>query len=193
MPPCYRQFRYVWQQMIADHRHLRVARILKLLKRVSKQTMGYTHYWRWNFTNSKLLDETWSRLVEDTKAIVKAADIPLCKSATPGVPPVIDVTNGIHLNGADSDDYEDLFFHPELDRHHNEFCKTGERPYDVVVTAILLRASMLFGSAITVSSDGHWADWQSARYLISELWPEEEIECLFESDEEDEDDESLLK
>ncbi|EFQ87815.1 hypothetical protein P3342_012365 [Pyrenophora teres f. teres] len=146
----------------------------KSVKSVSKQTMG---------AGGDLVST-------NRRAIVQAAEIPLCKCGNTGVPPIIHVTNGIYLNGADGDDHEDFVFHYELGSHLNEFCKTVRKPYDLVVTTILLRASMLFGSAISVASDGRWEQWKGARHLLKELWPNDEITCPSESYE---DDELLLK
>lgn len=47
------------------------------------------------------------------------------------------------------------------------FCKTGRSPYDLAVTAVLLRASQ----HIRLSSDGFWdAEWRPARDLIHGLF-----------------------
>jgi hypothetical protein len=45
-------------------------------------------------------------------------------------------------------------------------CKTAYRPYDVVVTAILIAAKRHFGAAITVASDGEDKDWEDGRMLV---------------------------
>ncbi len=50
-------------------------------------------------------------------------------------------------------------------RYQFECCKTAYRPYDVLVTALLIAAKHHFGTAIRVSSDGESKDWDEARML----------------------------
>lgn len=54
--------------------------------------------------------------------------------------PLIDVDKGIHLNGVADDSHEAFEVGPEL---HGAFCKTLQKPYDLVVACILLRMHML--------------------------------------------------
>jgi hypothetical protein len=58
-----------------------------------------------------------------------------------------------------------------------DFCKTARKPYDVVVTTILLRASILMGKAFHLSSDGAWGEdgWPAAEELFGRIWPDVEI------------------
>lgn len=52
-------------------------------------------------------------------------------------------------------------------------CMTGRKPYDLVVTAILLRASELMGDVFQVSSDGCWDDpngWLPAREFYARVF-----------------------
>jgi hypothetical protein len=59
---------------------------------------------------------------------------------------VISGSNSIMLHG-DGHSHEDFHLEPEAVRG---WCKAVRKPYDVVVTAILLRASQLAGAAIEV-------------------------------------------
>jgi hypothetical protein len=64
------------------------------------------------------------------------------------------------------------------------YCKTAQKPYDVVVCALLMRAKLIFGDGIEIRSDGDFdTDWARARtlYLLaygesaaSPLEPDEE-------------------
>src|SRR6266851_323091 len=47
------------------------------------------------------------------------------------------------------------------------FCKTAYRPYDVVVTALLILAKRHFGEAIRIASDGEDRDWEDGRILAA--------------------------
>jgi hypothetical protein len=60
-----------------------------------------------------------------------------------------------------------------------EFCKTAYKPYDAVVTAILIRAKSIYGSCVRVSSDGEWSEWQAGRDMYETIFGEV-AECPFE-------------
>lgn len=51
------------------------------------------------------------------------------------------------------------------------FCKTEREPYDLVVTALLIRAKVIFGDGISVASDGsdEW-DWDPDAEYQKEIW-----------------------
>lgn len=56
----------------------------------------------------------------------------------------------------------------------SELCKTGFRPYDVVVTACLLMLAYRFGDTIALKSDGtstHWYDGQHLCLLALGILP----------------------
>ena len=53
-----------------------------------------------------------------------------------------------------------------------EFCKTAYKPYDAVVTAILIRAKVIYGSCVRISSDGEWQEWQAGRDLYETVFGE---------------------
>ena len=65
----------------------------------------------------------------------------------------------------------------ELD--HFSFCKTAMKPYDAVITAILIRAKVIYGSCVSISSDGDWeTDWEEGRILYEAVF-NERAECPF--------------
>lgn len=84
--------------------------------------------------------------------------------------------DGIRLNG--------------LDDQHEPFelipagvwacCKTARKPYDETVTAILIRAKVRAGSAIKISSDGDFDEWQDGIDLVARVWPKEDLPCPLE-------------
>ncbi|KAE8344839.1 hypothetical protein BDV24DRAFT_126483 [Aspergillus arachidicola] len=79
------------------------------------------------------------------------------------------------------DGYEDFY----ISKIGNDFsfCKTGRRPYDLVVSTILLRAYVLAPSSFELSSDGNWDnDWVEARDLYHCIWPKENIPCPWEKE-----------
>jgi hypothetical protein len=54
-----------------------------------------------------------------------------------------------------------------------DFCKTARRPYDAVVTAILIRAKLIYGDCVDVRSDGEWHEWQAGRELYEATFSEQ--------------------
>jgi hypothetical protein len=60
-----------------------------------------------------------------------------------------------------------------------EFCKTAYKPYDAVVTAILIRAKTIYGSCVSISSDGEWSEWQAGRDMYEAIFGEV-AECPFD-------------
>lgn len=50
------------------------------------------------------------------------------------------------------------------------FCKTARKPYDVVVTASLIRLAYHFPEGVEVSSDGTVGEWEDGRQLCEELF-----------------------
>ena len=82
--------------------------------------------------------------------------------------------------------------HPEHrrgDSHYFDFCKTNYKPYDAVVTAILIRAKSIYGSCVEISSDGDWegnpnfpdgyGSWENGRELYERVFGEV-AECPFD-------------
>jgi len=69
--------------------------------------------------------------------------------------------------------------HREDEPEFFSFCKTAYKPYDAVVTAILIRAKHIYGSCVSISSDGNWQDWQAGRELYERVFSEV-AECPFE-------------
>jgi len=69
--------------------------------------------------------------------------------------------------------------HREGEPEFFSFCKTAYKPYDAVVTAILIRAKHIYGSCVSISSDGNWQDWQAGRELYERVFSEV-AECPFE-------------
>ena len=69
--------------------------------------------------------------------------------------------------------------HREGESNYFNFCKTAMKPYDAVVTAILIRAKSIYGSCVEISSDGGWGDWQAGRDLYQQVFGEV-AECPFD-------------
>jgi len=130
--------------------------------------MGYTHYWR---QLQQVDADKFSAFTKKVALIVKTADeagIPLGNSGGEGTPEITDSV--IALNGFAQFGRESFII--ELGEDFS-FCKTGQAPYDCVVTAILILLKAELGSAYSVSSDGSWLDWTEGRNLYAETFGEE--------------------
>lgn len=108
---------------------------------------SYTHYYSIN-TDSPEWKAIWPQFVDDVHKIISRCDVALAGSAQEGVgrevPPLVDLKEGIYLNGVDEDSHEPFAIGC---KNHYGFTKTAFKPYDKVVTCILLRAYMLAPSA----------------------------------------------
>jgi hypothetical protein len=142
--------------------------------------MGYTHYWRRQDHEQATTQvrrqsaEAYARLVIDTQRICKLAQkqgIALANgNGDEGTSPIF--TEGYFaLNGAGEDSYETFYWQaqPSVAEWQVDdvkkgsgvfnFCKTAYKPYDAVVTAILLRSKDHYGNLVKVSSDGVRSEW----------------------------------
>lgn len=134
--------------------------------------MGYTHCWR-NQPGSAAYAAAWPGIVQDSNRIVAEVSrrIPIAGPDGTGVP-ILSATAGIAYNGA-RDQHRDTFTltAPGTSGRQWRFCKTDQLPYDLAVTATLLRCHLLLPDAFPIHSDGDWDnDWQPARRLIKRLF-----------------------
>lgn len=112
--------------------------------------MGYTHYFTIDHLEECFVDE-----VKDIVTLAQDDGITLAGYDGTGEPIVTD--DKIALNGSSAlgQEYESFV----LPTDGFGFCKTAHRPYDAVVTAILVSAIVnKVGDGI--SSDGTYADWK---------------------------------
>jgi hypothetical protein len=151
--------------------------------------MGYTHY---NYRPRKNAGSAYmyGKLALDAKAICEHAYTIGIKlgdwSGENGTSPQF--TEGeFSLNGIDDMSHETFTWkalptqvewrkdEPEI----FDFCKTAQKPYDAVVTAILIRAKEIYGSCVSISSDGDWSEWQDGRNLYEAVFGEV-AQCPFD-------------
>lgn len=151
--------------------------------------MGYTHY---NYRPRKNAGSAYmyGKLALDAKAICEHAYTIGIKlgdwSGENGTSPQF--TEGeFSLNGIDDMSHETFTWkalptqvewrkdEPEI----FDFCKTAMKPYDAVVTAILIRAKEIYGSCVSISSDGDWSEWKDGRDLYEAVFGEV-AECPFD-------------
>jgi hypothetical protein len=162
----------------------------KILEQKEAMKMGYTHYWRRKVD----LSLGWSSFLKDVIKVYK--NLPLHTDSAGGYykdsPLKIGNWDGkgkpafnskeIRFNGAGKDLDHETFSFPRIRKKEKfdskpengmffDFCKTAEKPYDLLVTACLLLAQKHFGNKIIVSSDGdmNGQEWQPARDLLAKL------------------------
>jgi hypothetical protein len=153
--------------------------------------MGYTHHYRYSPEHPSFRD-AWPQMVTDAQRIVdRVQDAGVIILGFDGIPPVS--ATGIAFGGDYTQELtaESFIISPSLERlrpwHYNgagvvqTFCKTERYPYDLAVTAILLRCRSIAPDAFFVSSDGDWDDdWSqdathpptglSTRGVVTELF-----------------------
>ena len=157
--------------------------------------MGYTHYTCRPVKNAGSA-YFYGKLALDAKKLCDYANangIRIRNGEGLGEPEFTEFSFSINGDAeAFSDDGRDLahetFYWAGIPTHPNHregepeffsFCKTNYKPYDAVITAILIRAKHIYGSCVSISSDGNWQDWQAGRELYEQVFSEV-AECPFE-------------
>jgi hypothetical protein len=150
--------------------------------------VGYTHYWG-IAVESTAWQSAWLSLQLDAAAIVARVnrDATVVVGPDRSGDPVFEDTQ-IAFNGVGENGHEPLYLLREppsvaagwpitaVSEYRERgywfsFCKTNWKPYDLAVTATLIRATQLAPDAIVVESDGSWNDdWMDARQLIQDLF-----------------------
>lgn len=128
--------------------------------------IGYTHYWRRPKELDKNTFKLWSNDV--SKLVLAAAEtgVKIVDGLGENPEPII-TPEEVYLNGDPAHETFGIarLYTMEIDPNSPnglqfEFCKTAQKPYDIVVTAALVAFKMRFGDAVRVSSDGDNNDWR---------------------------------
>lgn len=120
--------------------------------------MGYTHY----FPGLRATSE----VIEDARRIIAASSVTICGPKGQGLP-LMNEAEGIRLNGFEAAGEAYETFHLRGTEEPKcpgtaWFCKTENRPYDEVVTAILIAAAVRTPEvAPGMTSDGEWDNWSA--------------------------------
>lgn len=117
--------------------------------------MGYTHYWN-GIDMNRYKPRAWEGVARDVVALVDAGKSQFeleFEDPKPG---------WVRLNGNSAKGLDHESFWISLDPNvlaagGFEFCKTAQKPYDVVVTAVL---AVMAEVGLNVSSDGDADDWK---------------------------------
>lgn len=119
--------------------------------------MGYTHYFPGLTATAEV--------IADARKIIHTSPVTICGPSGQGLP-ILKEAEGIRLNGfeAAGEACETFHLRGTIEPKYPDmwtFCKTGQRPYDVVVTAILIAAAIRALDSMTgaITSDGRWDNW----------------------------------
>jgi len=125
--------------------------------------MGYTHYWE---VKKSLSQTEWDKFYIGVNKILEKNGVPIQYEYDNPKPPQID-DNIVRFNGVGDEGHETFYF--EKEKTGFNFCKTAQKPYDIVVVACLIYAKICFGNKIRISSDGEIEDWQDGKKLFEEV------------------------
>jgi hypothetical protein len=147
--------------------------------------VSYAHYWSVRRSDPAYAT-AWPGIIDDTRRIIEAVrGLGVVVAGPDGHRrPVLDPTRGIAFNGDATTGlrYESFVLapptlpvQPAKPRYSWAFCKTDEQPYDLAVTAVLLRCRLLLPGVFLIASDGEWAQGvqpglPSARSLVGDLF-----------------------
>lgn len=133
-------------------------------------TMGYTHYFD---IKEKLSDEEMVDLVgifekiysvDNGKTIFKENEWNSFFHYQEGNTEKVIAFNGDHSNDLD----HETFYLSQNETGFN-FCKTGFKPYDTAVVAMLIALKMVAGDKVRISSDGDLEDCKKGNVLFNKV------------------------
>ncbi|WP_104062292.1 hypothetical protein [Arthrobacter sp. 4R501] len=128
-----------------------------MAKEFVRSTKGYKHYFPGVTATAEV--------IVDAGKIIAAAGVTACGPDGQGLP-ILNEFEGIRLNGFKEagEAYESFHLRGRQGPGFPvaaDFCTTDNRPYDEVVTAILIAAAVraLDSGEVVFSSDGRWNNW----------------------------------
>ncbi len=144
--------------------------------------MVYTHYWAYQ-PNSAQFTAIFPRLVADSRDILAhLSDKGVSLAGPTGIGEPLLNEAIIAVNGTRPESGENFVLAPGsgsgITAHtpdgtafRMDWCQTRRQPYDLAVTAILLRAAQLAPRHVALASAGSWQhDWDAAQLLLIELF-----------------------
>lgn len=122
--------------------------------------MGYTHYWRFKNNPAEIENgaEKFKKavsLIRHFKGIVENEGIEICGWDGTGETKILN--DEINFNGKDELSHENCHIKlnmPDKEDWEFNFCKTAEKPYDLLVCLTLMAFKHYFGDDFNYSSDG---------------------------------------
>jgi hypothetical protein len=117
--------------------------------------LGYTHYFP---QQRAFTDSEWQAITKFANSLFEhKKDLVADGRGDLDTEPLVN-DEYISFNGIEDLSYETFSISKLHDTEYN-FCKTNQKPYDVVVTALLTHIKKVAPDALSISSDGDEADW----------------------------------
>ena len=133
--------------------------------------MGYTHYWE---NSANVIPEEALVIIREIVDQAYADSIIQLEYDQQKRPIVNDRL--IHFNGVGDLGHETFRFDVEDGYHTSDgrpfaFCKTNQKPYDVVVMKVLIVLKWALKALVSIRSDGSFSDeWNTVRSEMSERY-----------------------
>lgn len=124
--------------------------------------MGYTHYWSTKVKrgNAAEIEAKYLKAVSECQKVVKAFYKEYGGLSGYSAHTKLGQYGGLMFNGKGDEGHEDFALREHFSQNEGfNFCKTAQKPYDLVVVACLAILKHRLGDSIEVSSDGDASDW----------------------------------
>jgi hypothetical protein len=149
--------------------------------------MGYTHYW---YQKGNVAPEVWGKITEAVEKIIAAKPKVKIRREYNSISSPLINEQEISFNGIGDLGHETFWLTREQQptpqwqaRPHLgtfSFCKTANKPYDLLVCATLLIAKCYADDVFTLASDGEWErEWEQAKKLVDEELDIKFLVCPF--------------
>lgn len=126
--------------------------------------MGYTHYWTFKNErgNAQKIEQNYQRAIKKCQKIVRT--YAKKHGGIAGYSAHTTQYGGLNFNGSRENGHETFVVREHFSQNFTDgrgfsFCKTAQKPYDVLVVACLIILKHYLGKNIDVASDGDKIDW----------------------------------
>jgi len=137
--------------------------------------MGYTHYWTFKKPakgQAAKTEQLYQKAIRDCQLLIRAFYNEHGGLSGYSAHTKLGAYGGILVNGKGDDGHEDFslreHYSQNLEQNFN-FCKTAQKPYDVVVVACLAILKHRLSDLIEVSSDGDNSEWTDGVILARQV------------------------
>lgn len=129
--------------------------------------MGYTHYFSFNKNDKKIkaveLEKKYQTAIKDCHRVIRAyyKENKGTEASLSGYSAHTNLSQygGLEVNGKGDNMHEDFYIREHYNQNKGGFCKTRQKPYDIVVVACLSILKFHLGDNFQVDSDGDFHDW----------------------------------
>ncbi len=133
--------------------------------------MGYTHYWSIDQTGLQMSRDVnytqFSRLAEQIITTAETQGYVLADGLGEKIGAWEVSGEMVRLNGLGDNAHETFSIEKDSTDSGGSFCKTARKPYDTVVTALLVALGHTYGTQASVATDGEPGDWEAGMSLFT--------------------------